>query len=54
MWLPGDVRLGGREDLQRELEQSAGSIAVNATDEEMILQAWLHWCEESLARLLGG
>jgi len=53
VWLLGDVRLDGREDLQRELEQSAESVAQNATDEELILRAWRRWREEAFARLLG-
>ncbi|MGH9741068.1 MAG: asparagine synthetase B family protein [Candidatus Acidiferrum sp.] len=53
VWLLGDVRLDGREDLQRELEQSAESFSPNATDEDLILGAWRHWREEGLGRLLG-
>jgi asparagine synthase (glutamine-hydrolysing) len=52
-WLLGDVRLDGREELQRELDQSAESVAPNATDEELILRAWRRWREKGLARLLG-
>jgi len=53
MWLLGDVRLDGREDLQRELEQGGESVSLNATDEDLILRAWRHWREDGLARLLG-
>ena len=53
VWLLGDVRLDGREDLQHELEQSGESVALNATDEELILRAWRQWGEAGLARLLG-
>ncbi len=53
VWLLGDARLDGREDLRRELEQSAESFALNATDEELILRAWRQWGEAGLARLLG-
>src|SRR5260370_14772651 len=53
VWLLGDVRLDGREDLQRELEQSGESVALNATDEELILRAWRQWHEEGFAKLIG-
>jgi asparagine synthase (glutamine-hydrolysing) len=53
VWLVGDVRLDGREDLRRELEQSGESVAADATDEELILRVWRRWSEEGLARLLG-
>ncbi len=53
VWLLGDVRLDGREDLQRELEQSGESFALNATDEELILRAWRQWHEEGLPKLIG-
>ncbi len=53
VWLLGDVRLDGREDLQRELEQNAESVALNATDEELILRAWRQWHEVGLAKLSG-
>ncbi len=53
VWLLGDVRLDGREDLQRELEQSAESVGLDATDEELILRVWRQWREEGLAKLLG-
>ncbi len=50
VWLLGDVRLDGREDLRRQLELSDKSIA---TDEELILQAWRRWGEDGLSRLIG-
>jgi asparagine synthase (glutamine-hydrolysing) len=53
VWLAGDARLDGREDLRRELEQNAEPFALNATDEELILRAWRQWGEAGLARLLG-
>jgi asparagine synthase (glutamine-hydrolysing) len=53
MWLLGDVRLDGREELQRELGWLDESVALNETDEELILRAWRQWGEEGLARLLG-
>jgi len=53
VWLLGDVRLDGREELQRELEKSAESFARNVTDQELILRAWRQWGEEAFARLLG-
>jgi asparagine synthase (glutamine-hydrolysing) len=53
VWFLGDVRLDGRQDLRRELEQSGESVAIDATDEELILRAWRLWREEGLARLIG-
>jgi len=53
VWLLGDVRLDGREDLRRELEQSDESIAAEVTDEELILRAWRRWGEDGLAKLNG-
>jgi asparagine synthase (glutamine-hydrolysing) len=53
VWLLGDVRLDGREDLRRELEQRDESIPATATDEELVLRAWRQWGEPGLAKLLG-
>ena len=53
VWLLGDVRLDGRDDLQRELEHAGESIEEAATDEELVLRAWRQWGEQGLARLLG-
>jgi asparagine synthase (glutamine-hydrolysing) len=52
-WLLGDVRLDGREELQRKLEQDGGKSSANATDEELILRAWRQWAEKSLDALIG-
>jgi len=53
VWLLGDVRLDGREDLRRQLEQSDESITAEVTDEELVLRAWRQRGEESLADFLG-
>jgi asparagine synthase (glutamine-hydrolysing) len=53
VWLLGDVRLDGREDLRRKLEQHGDEIAAEATDEELVLRAWRRWGEDSLPDLLG-
>jgi len=53
LWLLGDVRLDGREDLRRQLEQAGESLSANVTDEELVLWAWRDRGEESLAGLLG-
>ena len=53
VWLLGDVRLDGREDLRRELEQRDESIQATATDEELVLRAWRQWGEPGLSKLLG-
>ena len=39
VWLLGDVRLDGREDLRLQLEQTDESITAEVTDEELVLQA---------------
>ncbi len=53
VWFLGDVRLDGREDLQRQLERSDESFAAEATDEELILQSWRRWGKDGLAKLTG-
>ena len=53
VWLLGDVRLDGREDLRRQLERSDESITAEVTDEELILRAWRRWGEDGLANLNG-
>ncbi|HXJ06095.1 MAG TPA: asparagine synthase-related protein [Candidatus Acidoferrum sp.] len=53
VWLLGDVRLDGREELRRELEQHDKPIPATATDEELILRAWHQWGEAGLPKLLG-
>jgi asparagine synthase (glutamine-hydrolysing) len=52
-WLLGDVRLDGREELRRRLEERGERIAADASDEEMILRAWRQWGEDCLPELLG-
>jgi len=53
LWLIGDVRLDGREDLRRKLEQHGASISRTATDEELILHAYQKWGEQSFPDLIG-
>lgn len=53
VWLLGDVRLDGREDLRRQLARSDDSITAEVTDEELILRAWRRWGEDGLAKLDG-
>ncbi len=53
IWLLGDVRLDGREDLRRQFEQADVSIAAEATDEELILRAWRQWGQDGLPKLNG-
>jgi asparagine synthase (glutamine-hydrolysing) len=53
VWLLGDVRLDGRDDLRRQLEQSGYPITVDATDEELILRSWQRRGEDYLAKLIG-
>lgn len=53
VWLLGDVRLDGRDDLRRKLEQHGDEIAANVTDEELVLRAWRRWREDSFPDLIG-
>ncbi len=53
VWLLGDVRLDGREDLRRRLEQNGESIPAGVTDEELVLHAWSQLGEAGFAELLG-
>ncbi|HYL64541.1 MAG TPA: asparagine synthase-related protein [Candidatus Methylomirabilis sp.] len=53
LWLIGDVRLDGREDLRRELKQAGDSVPAETTDEELVLKAWRLRGEACLADLLG-
>lgn len=53
VWLLGDVRLDGRDDLIRQLEQAGETLPPSVTDEELVLRAWRLWGEKSLPDLLG-
>jgi len=53
VWLLGDVRLDGRDDLRRKLEQHGDEIRENVTDEELVLRAWHRWREDALPDLIG-
>jgi asparagine synthase (glutamine-hydrolysing) len=53
VWLLGDVRLDGREELRRRLERHGEKVPAHTTDEELILRAWRQWAEKSLEALLG-
>jgi asparagine synthase (glutamine-hydrolysing) len=53
VWLLGDVRLDGRDDLRRKLEQHGDEIAARVTDEELVLRAWHRWREDILPDLIG-
>src|SRR5207253_271880 len=50
-WLIGDVRLDGRDDLRRKLEQHGARIPPTATDEEVLLHAMSQLGVESLPDL---
>jgi asparagine synthase (glutamine-hydrolysing) len=52
-WLLGDVRLDGRDDLRRKLEQHGYEISDAVTDEELVLRAWHRWREDALPGLIG-
>jgi asparagine synthase (glutamine-hydrolysing) len=53
LWLIGDVRLDGRDDLRRKLEQHGPSIPSTATDEELILCVVAQFGVDSLPELDG-
>jgi asparagine synthase (glutamine-hydrolysing) len=53
VWLLGDVRLDGRDDLRRKLEQNGDDCDTNITDEELVLLAWRRWGEDGLTDLIG-
>jgi asparagine synthase (glutamine-hydrolysing) len=53
VWLLGDVRLDGRNDLRRKLEQHGDEFDGDVTDEELILRTWRLWGEEGIAELIG-
>jgi asparagine synthase (glutamine-hydrolysing) len=53
VWLLGDVRLDGRDDLRIKLEQHGEELAPDITDEELVLRVWRRWGEQGLPELLG-
>ena len=53
VWLLGDIRLDGRDDLRRKLEQHGDEFQGGVTDEELVLRAWRRWGEDSLPELIG-
>jgi asparagine synthase (glutamine-hydrolysing) len=53
VWLLGDVRLDGRDDLRRKLAQHGDEIAAGVTDEELVLRAWQRWREDAFSELIG-
>ncbi len=53
VWLLGDVRLDGRDDLRRKLQQQGDEIDGDVTDEELLLRAWRRGSEDGLADLIG-
>ena len=53
VWLIGDVRLDGRDDLRRKLDQHGDETEEDVTDEELVLRAWRRWREDCLPDLIG-
>jgi asparagine synthase (glutamine-hydrolysing) len=53
VFLIGDVRLDGRDDLRRKLEQHGDELDEDITDEELVLRAWRQWQEDCLPDLIG-
>lgn len=52
-WLLGDIRVDARSDLMDQLAKDGAKVPVEATSEDLILQAWQTWGESCLERLLG-
>jgi hypothetical protein len=52
-WLVADVRFDGRADLVADLRKRGPPPEENATDEELLLQAWRLWGEACLQRIIG-
>src|SRR5438270_9636140 len=53
VWLLGDIRLDGRDDLRLKLEQHGDHFETKPTDEELVLRAWRRWGEAALPELIG-
>ena len=53
IWLLGDVRLDGREDLIRRFAQRGEKLASSVTDEELVLHTFLAFGERGVAELDG-
>lgn len=53
VWLLGDVRLDGREELRQRLEQCGERTSPDASNEELVLGAWRQWAEKNLEVLMG-
>lgn len=53
VWLLGDVRLDGRDDLRRKLEQHGDGIETDVSDEELALRSWRLWGGKGIAELIG-
>jgi len=53
VWLLGDVRVDGREELRTRLGQHGEATRADATSEELILRAWQQWGEKSFEYLVG-
>ena len=53
VWLLGDVRLDGRDDVRLKLEQHGEELSAGATDEELILRTWRLWGDQGIAELIG-
>ena len=53
LWLIGDVRLNGRDDLRRKLEQHGASLPRTVTDEDLTLHFVSQFGIESLPELDG-
>jgi asparagine synthase (glutamine-hydrolysing) len=53
LWLWGDIRLDGREELWAQATGNDAIEAADSSDEELVLRAWAKWGADSLERLMG-
>lgn len=53
VFLLGDIRLDGRDELAETLRANGEGPGTGATDEELVLHAWRIWGEQAPARVLG-
>ena len=53
LWLVGDVRLDARDELIAGLRTKGQLAAEQASDEELLLQAWSLWREDTPTQILG-
>ena len=53
VWIAGDIRVDGREDLRDKLSSFGRDVPATATDPELVLHSYLSWGEDCVDHLLG-